>query len=183
MRDNRSSNNGNSPVGSLLSNAAAKTLATEDDDTRLLSLEVQFNGLITELIAAQKASDETAIYPNKQSLVQDSMPTGVDAESDSARTRLIEAILARLYPIERAIMQTPACTIAGLGVKARHAAYVMSQYWEAPVDQIDWDAQVMRLLIEAAWRSSTEAERSREVFVYRWFGTQHTAECDCGDRI
>ena len=58
-------------------------------------------------------------------------------------------MLARLDPIERAIMQTTACTIAGLGVKARHAAHVMSQYWEAPIDRIDWDAQAMRLLIEA----------------------------------
>jgi hypothetical protein len=46
-------------------------------------------------------------------------------------------------------VQTPVCTITGLGVKARHAAYVMSQYWEAPADQIDWDEQVVRLLIEA----------------------------------
>jgi hypothetical protein len=46
-------------------------------------------------------------------------------------------------------MQTPARTITGLGVKARRAAYVMSQYWEAPIDQIDWDARAVRLLIEA----------------------------------
>ena len=46
-------------------------------------------------------------------------------------------------------MQTPARTIAGLGVKARHAAYVMSQYWEEPIDRIDWDARAARLLIEA----------------------------------
>jgi hypothetical protein len=46
-------------------------------------------------------------------------------------------------------MATPACTIAGLGVKARHAAYVMSQYWEEPISQIDWEAQAVRLLIEA----------------------------------
>jgi hypothetical protein len=58
-------------------------------------------------------------------------------------------VSSRLYPIEQAIMQTPACTIAGLGVKARHAAYVMSQYWEAPIDVIDWDARTVRLLIEA----------------------------------
>lgn len=49
-------------------------------------------------------------------------------------------------------MQTPACTIAGLGVKARHATYVMSQYWEEPIDRIDWDARVMRSLIEAVCR-------------------------------
>jgi hypothetical protein len=60
-----------------------------------------------------------------------------------------EAILAALYPIELAIMQTRAQTITGLAVKARHAAYVMSQYWEAPLDQIDWDARTVRLLIEA----------------------------------
>jgi hypothetical protein len=47
-------------------------------------------------------------------------------------------------------MATPARTITGLGVKARHAAYAMSHYWEAPIDQIDWDARTMRLLIEAA---------------------------------
>ena len=66
-----------------------------------------------------------------------------------ARTKEAEAILAHLDPIERAIMETPACTIAGLGVKARHAAYVVSQYWDAPIDRIDWDAQAVRLLIEA----------------------------------
>jgi hypothetical protein len=69
--------------------------------------------------------------------------------SDEAVTRRIEPVLARLYPIERALMRTPACTIAGLGVKARHAAYVMSQYWDDPIDQIDWEAQAVRLLIEA----------------------------------
>jgi hypothetical protein len=57
----------------------------------------------------------------------------------------IEAFLARLDPIERAIMATSAYTMAGLGVKARHAAYVMSQYWEEPVDKIDWKAKVVRL--------------------------------------
>jgi len=46
-------------------------------------------------------------------------------------------------------MQTPARTITGLGVKARHAAYVMSQYWEVPIDRVDWDARAARLLIEA----------------------------------
>ncbi|MGB6399644.1 MAG: hypothetical protein WBF73_28790 [Bradyrhizobium sp.] len=46
-------------------------------------------------------------------------------------------------------MATPARTIAGLGVKARHAAYVMSQYWEKPVDQIDWGAKGVCVLIEA----------------------------------
>jgi hypothetical protein len=69
--------------------------------------------------------------------------------SEEVHTRQLETILARLDPIERAIMAIPARTIAGLGVKARHAAYVVSQYWEEPVDQIDWEAKAVRLLIEA----------------------------------
>jgi hypothetical protein len=69
--------------------------------------------------------------------------------SEEGRTKQVETILARLDPIERAIMAAPANSIAGLGVKARHAAYVMSQYWEEPVDQADWEAKAVRLLIEA----------------------------------
>jgi hypothetical protein len=59
-----------------------------------------------------------------------------------------------LEPIERAIMATPARTVAGLGVKARHAAYVLSEYWDAPIDKIDWDARAVRLLIEAVCESA-----------------------------
>ncbi|WP_316195168.1 MULTISPECIES: hypothetical protein [unclassified Bradyrhizobium] len=61
----------------------------------------------------------------------------------------IETMLASLAPIEQAIMATPARTIAGLGVKARHAAYVNSEHWNAPIDEIDWDAQAVRSLIDA----------------------------------
>jgi hypothetical protein len=57
-------------------------------------------------------------------------------------------MLGRLEPIERAIMETPARTVAGLGVKARHTAYVMSEYWDAPIDKIDWDARAVRLLMK-----------------------------------
>ena len=63
-------------------------------------------------------------------------------------------MLGRLEPIERAIMATPARTVAGLGVKARYAAYVMSEYWDAPIDKIDWDARAVRLLIEAVCEST-----------------------------
>jgi hypothetical protein len=58
-------------------------------------------------------------------------------------------MLASLEPIEQAIMAMPARTIVGLGVKARHAAYVISEHWDAPIDQIDWDARAVRSLIEA----------------------------------
>jgi hypothetical protein len=61
----------------------------------------------------------------------------------------IEAILASLDPIERAIMAIPATTIDGLGVKARHAAHVLSNYWTDTPERLDWDARAVRLLIEA----------------------------------
>jgi hypothetical protein len=150
MRDSQSSNSANAQVGSSRSEVLALASPPTDDDARLLTLEVQFDSLVTELLAAQKASGELVICPDQRSLNHDSLQAGVEAESDhEARTTQVEAILTRLYPIEQAIMQTPARTIAGLGVKARHAAYVMSQYWDAPIDRIDWDARAARLLVEA----------------------------------
>jgi len=119
-----------------------------ENDAALLALEKQINALVAELAAVQLTTSDTAGSPDPRIYNKD-----VDALrekfANEAFTRRAEAILADLYPIERAIMQTPACTIVGLGVKARHAAYVMSQYWEAPIDGIDWDAKVMRLLVEA----------------------------------
>ena len=81
-------------------------------------------------------------------------PPTYDSASANDHVEVIEAMLGRLEPIERAIMATPARTVAGLGVKARHAAYVMSEYWDAPIDKIDWDARAVRLLIEAVCESA-----------------------------
>jgi hypothetical protein len=67
----------------------------------------------------------------------------------SASDERIEAVLAILDPIERAIMVTPATTIVGLGVKARHAAQVLSHYWTDTPERLDWDARTVRLLIES----------------------------------
>lgn len=105
-----------------------------DADTALFELEKQFNALAAEILALQSGA------------VRQSACGWSD---DETATRLIESVLARLEPIERAIMVTPAQTIAGLGVKARHAAYVISQYWNGPTESLDWDAQAVRLLIEA----------------------------------
>jgi len=119
-----------------------------NDDSALLTLERQFNEVAADLFAAQRVRDDLAAC----SVSRSSEPRSELLRPESSEevcTRQVETILARLDPIERAIMATPARTIAGLGVKARHAAYVMSQYWEEPVDQIDWEAKAVRLLIEA----------------------------------
>lgn len=125
-------------------------LQAASDDGYLLTLEAQLDDLIAELLAAQKATGEPVKILDQVPPVPDSSDAVAEtASATEARTTQIEAILARLYPIERAIMAAPAYTIIGLGVKARHAAYVMSQYWEEPTEKIDWEAQTIRLLIEA----------------------------------
>jgi hypothetical protein len=96
-----------------------------DDDSDLIVLGKQFEDAITEI---------RALY---------------DPASPDDHLNLIEDVLVSLEPIEQAIMAIPARTIAGLGVKARHAAHVVSEYWDAPIDQIDWDARAVRFLIEA----------------------------------
>jgi hypothetical protein len=96
-----------------------------DDDSVLIALGNQFE---------EAAAEVQRLY---------------NPEEPDSRLEQIEAALARLEPLERAIMTVPARTTAGLGVKARHTAYVMSEYWNGPIDRIDWDARAVRLLIEA----------------------------------
>jgi hypothetical protein len=125
-----------------------KTTVGSPDDASLLMLELRFNALLAELGAVHRADPQNC--PDQRSSLQHGLQTSVDAPTDhESRTTQVEAVLVRLDPIERAIMDTPARTIAGLGVKARHAAYVMSQYWSKPIDKIDWEARAVRLLIEA----------------------------------
>ena len=120
------------------------------DDGDLVALEAQLDDLVDQLLAAQKAGGELIMGSDRLRVVPDGGGGGTESTSlGEIQTKHIEAILERLYPIERAIMAAPAHTIIGLGVKARHAAYVMSQYWEEPTDRIDWEAQIIRLLIEA----------------------------------
>jgi hypothetical protein len=109
----------------------------------LVALGSQFEALSTELAALQNGTvvtfapaaapgeelnDETAIHPSAER---------------------IEAILTLLDPIERAIMTTPAASVVGLGVKARHAAHVLSHYWIDSAHTLDWDVRAVRLLIES----------------------------------
>ncbi|BAM89488.1 hypothetical protein S58_34950 [Bradyrhizobium oligotrophicum S58] len=128
---------------------SAHPLAPQPEDAPLLALEQQF----TELCAELEALD--SLHRNRIQAAGE-VPEQRDGEfsfgqrpPDEAATGRMETILLRLYPIEQEIIQTPASTIVGLGVKARHAAHVLSQYWEEDLDQIDWEAKAVRSLIEA----------------------------------
>jgi hypothetical protein len=136
------------PVREQRNAANSIMLDPANDDAALLTLERQFNEVAADLFAVQRARDELAACSASRSS-EPRTELSRPEYSEEVRTKQVETILARLDPIERAIMATPARTIAGLGVKAHHAAYVMSQYWEEPVDQIDWEAKAVRLLIEA----------------------------------
>ena len=124
------------------------TIDSASGDAELLDLERQFNELNADLLNIQRMDDDPASGPTPRSSSRSLDQFGA-RDGNSGWTKEAESILERLYPIERAIMETRAHTIAGLGVKARHAAYVISQYWDVPIDKIDWDAQAIRLLIEA----------------------------------
>jgi hypothetical protein len=127
---------------------SGSAIAPIEADKDLLALESQFNALAAQLVAAQRARSELGIRLDQR--LPRGVRAGIDVGTDyGVGTREVEAILVLLDPIERAIMATPARTIAGLGVKARHAAYVTSQYWSEPIDKIDWEARAVRLLIEA----------------------------------
>lgn len=112
-------------------------------DSALLALADQLDSLLAELAAAQGLSDPSTIG----TLRRGAQPE--DDKSCDTDTSRAEAVLARLYPIELAILATPAHTTADLGVKARHAAYVTSEHWETPINRLDWPARTVRLLIEA----------------------------------
>jgi hypothetical protein len=132
-------------------------------DNALLALERQFEDLAREFATLSRtdaiqhghgkrhdvdARSATAGSSSKFSSDVTRAGDGPDRAS-AERLELLEAALAQLEPIERAIMATPAQTVIGLGVKARHAAYVISEYWAEPLEKADWDRRAVRLLIEA----------------------------------
>jgi hypothetical protein len=87
-------------------------------------IEEQFNAIAAELLSLQLGHRERLVScSDQQSSAHHPAQPRVRARNDEdAMTRQAEALLARLHPIEQAIMAMAAHTIAGLGVKARHAA-------------------------------------------------------------
>ncbi len=55
----------------------------------------------------------------------------------------------RTDELMRAIWAAPAHSLAGLGVKAKAAAFACNSYWDEPFDELNWDHKGTRALIEA----------------------------------
>lgn len=125
------------PFGLVLKHGPADS----NPDAVLVALGRKFDALSAELATLQQedalASADRCGEPS----------TGQGMISPSLER--IEAVLTLLDPIERAIMAVPARTVVGLGVKARHAAHVLSNYWADAPERLDWDARAVRLLIES----------------------------------
>ncbi len=111
------------------------------EDFALVQLDTRFVTLLSEIAALETKRGRGIVAFGRE------RPQEFRSDETSL-TRKIESVLRHLKPVERAIMATPARSIVGLGIKARHAAYVVSEHWDAPIEQIDWDAQAVRLLIE-----------------------------------
>ncbi|MGJ5180174.1 hypothetical protein ACQR16_21050 [Bradyrhizobium oligotrophicum] len=114
--------------------------ASQNPDAALFDLENQFLALVAEL----------------------DRHVGDPAQPDEYLTIEDEVVLARLDPIERAIMETPAYTMMGLSVKARHLAHVLSEYWEAPIAQTTWEGRAVRLLVETICNAANAPLQIRE---------------------
>lgn len=147
-----------------------KLEASESDpDAGLVALGLKFDALSSELEALQKeqVDSRSAVVPRGDRLE--------GAPTISPLDQRIEAVLTLLYPIERAIMATPAITIVGLGVKARHAAQVLSHYWtelarkarlgcasSPPADKVDLHCRRRGIAVITAVRfEALTDERSR----------------------
>jgi hypothetical protein len=110
-------------------------------DAMLVALGKKLDALSAELTILQNDKVSAAAARGGEQL------SGEAAINPSAQR--IEDLLVQLDPIERAIMATPAETVVGLGVKARHAAHVLSHYWSDSTDTLDWHVRAVRLLIES----------------------------------
>jgi hypothetical protein len=118
--------------------------ATESDpDAALVVLGRKFEALSAELAILQREEVDglSPVAPRDERFKGEAMI--------SPSVERIEAVLRSLDPIERAIMAIPATTVVGLGVKARHAALVLSHYWTDTPERLDWHARTVRLLIES----------------------------------
>lgn len=107
----------------FLRRKASRAARQRRDDAELLALGRQFDAALAKLLSLQMR--------------------------DADAVDRIEAFLAGMEPIERAILTIPADSIAGVAVKARVAAHVVSNYWDVPLDQLDLDARAFRLVVEA----------------------------------
>ena len=82
--------------------------ASPGDDSPLLALERQFNAISAELLAVERLRCDQKRYhdPAAQSPERSTIESCIGAHTHDAVTEQIESVLARLHPIERAIMQT-----------------------------------------------------------------------------
>ena len=89
--------------------------------------------------------DDSKTYHEPRSRVIDD----IGAEWTAVTNEIQDVHHWRTDELMQAIWTTPAHSLAGLGIKARAAAFACSSYWAEPFTELDWDKKGSRALIEA----------------------------------
>jgi hypothetical protein len=122
-----------------------KAACYTDRDRALKTLEGQFNAIAAEMLAYERA------YLARVAAEQRAGTRDTDSQLNSLLVEL-ESILDRMDPIGRAILATMPSTVEGLAIQARYAAFLLSHYWDEPVDKMELHKKAIRILIEHVCR-------------------------------
>jgi hypothetical protein len=155
-------------VASLASSTAisAPVIGSDHPDAELIALGdalanvlPSYDGALCKYNAKAWPAHELAL---QRAGIQGSMPTLTEARSIVAELgkafeetgadkadEIFEPLGKEVDAIVRKIMERPAHTIAGLRAKAIMAMHVSNELWFEPENDLDWDKQAGRSLIEA----------------------------------
>jgi hypothetical protein len=140
MNDNSAEDHGGRPVDPALADAIVPD-GRVIDDAALVALGQQFEALTAKIRTVEQ-----------RYISRVAKRRGGDPEAKAAQ--MIEALSSRLSSVEKAILAAPTPSLIGLGVKARLAADVVSDYWGRPLDNLPREARAVRCLIEGVCRAA-----------------------------
>jgi hypothetical protein len=155
---------GGDPAGMICGGAARSERAQAQrdsacSDAELIALGSQLRTLNIEYRRAVELSEPNTDAANRAlAALKDSGLTDFEKVSIAIRVAHEEApqpspfpdeVSNAMDPIERRIMELPAHTARGLGIKATAAADACSHWWREPFGDLDWEYKHAVALIEA----------------------------------
>ena len=153
---------------------AASTLGADNPDAELLALSAQIEGLLPAMAEANAAYNEAWQLSQDEAFRRlgldpdncyegTSLPVGAKGKpwfetwqktwkeygADTLSERL-NAIDERADSLHAAMRNLPIKTLSGVAAMARITAMLyLSNYWSEPEDDLDWEPQMVRHLIES----------------------------------
>ena len=177
-------------VATVAAPSIAMATASDNDDADLIALGKKFETAYAEFVAADNTRDRLMADAFGRAMERSGLgerfldPKVLSKEefkvwlevlgAEQAGIGDMDAELVNMEPIEIAVMNTPAHTLAGLRVKVQVAIFRNRHLWSAPRNKLDWHEEATRELIETACRltgqsipvetvSNPAVERAREV--------------------